>query len=137
MFPYKFAAHSQKNDTNQVGGSFINPFKRSNLGVISSTTLPENTPKMVFDSGLSQSLSSPTPPRNHSKRSVKSDAHGLDLDSLGETQSKEGVIGSMTACLQHIQQLTNEHAQQVCKPTYSSTAIFDCYSSSALPEHTA
>ena len=58
MFPYKFAAHSQKNDTNQAGGGFINPLKRSNLGVTSSATLCENTPKMEFDGGLSQLLSS-------------------------------------------------------------------------------
>lgn len=42
---------------------------------------------------------------------------------MGETQHEEAVIGSMTASIQHFQQLTKEKAQQVCKPTYSSTPI--------------
>ena len=58
MFPYKFAPHSQKKDTNLAGTAFGVPFKRSNLDVTPNATITESTTKRVFDGGFSHSLSS-------------------------------------------------------------------------------
>ena len=58
MFPYKFAPHSQKKDTNLGGAAFGSPLKRSNFDVTPNATITESTTKRVFDGGFSHSLSS-------------------------------------------------------------------------------
>jgi hypothetical protein len=58
MFPYKFAPHSQKKDTNLAGTAFGGSLKRSNLDVTPNGTITESTTKRVFDGRFSHSLSS-------------------------------------------------------------------------------